>query len=473
MGRTMIGLSADPNYLQPLFDQAVGFHQKGNLAEAERLYLEMIAIEPANFAPRHMLGIIRAQQGQNIEALELIGSALKINPNAPKMLLNYGNVLKALCRFGEALASYDKALAIRPDYAEGWNNRGTVLQTVKRLDEALASFDKALVFKHDWVDALSNRGNALYEFKRFDEALANYNRALAIQPNDAELLYHRGNALMELKLYEEALASYDCALAFRPDDIDMLYNRGIALSGLRRFPETLACYDRILEIKPDHTAALSNRGAALYDLGRYDELLVSIDKALSYDPADAHALYSRAKVLCDQNRVAEGFLTFMQHAELVYGTPSNMAPGSEPILPHKVRHDQEQQEYLANNNVQTWSAKTKDMLHIEGGARLSKPAINPQNATSDITEQWQKNQPQVVVIDNLLTDEALSELRRFAWAQRYGERCITAVILVRFQSMDFPVPCLLKLPMSSAIHFLQFFVRTRWGISGRLNMTAS
>jgi tetratricopeptide (TPR) repeat protein len=441
----MTGLSAAQNYLQTLFGKAVGFHQKGNLAEAERLYLEMIAIAPANFAPRHMLGIIRAQQGQNTEALKLIGSALKINPNAPEILLNYGNVLKALGRLGEALASYDKALAIRPDYAGVWNNRGTVLHTLKRLDDALASFDRALTFKHDYVDGLCNRGNALYDLKRFDEALASYDRALAIKPNDIELLYHRGNTLLELKLYEEALASCDRALEFGPDNIDMLCCRGIALSRLGRFPETLACYDRVLEIQPDHTAALCNRGTALYDLGRYDEALVSIDKALSYDPTYAHAAYSRAKVLCEHNRVAEAFSTFMEHAELVYGSPGNMAPSSEPIPPHKVRHDQEQQEYLANNNVQATSAKANDMLHIEGGARLSTPAINPKNANCDVTEQWQKNQPQIVVIDNLLTDEALAELRRFCLGSKVWRKVYHRGYLGAFPEHGFSCPLLAQI----------------------------
>src|SRR5579872_3729822 len=97
-----------------LFNQAVGFHHKGNLAEAQRLYEKILAAEPLSFEPLHLLGVIRHQQGRTAEALKFIDAALKINPNAAEALSSYGLVLNALGRFGEALLSYDKALAINP-----------------------------------------------------------------------------------------------------------------------------------------------------------------------------------------------------------------------------------------------------------------------------------------------------------------------------------------------------------------------
>jgi cytochrome c-type biogenesis protein CcmH/NrfG len=78
--------------LQELFDQAIGLHQSGHLAEAERLYSQVLAMEPASFAPRHMLGVIRFQQGQHPQAIELISGALKLNPQAAEAWVNLGHV---------------------------------------------------------------------------------------------------------------------------------------------------------------------------------------------------------------------------------------------------------------------------------------------------------------------------------------------------------------------------------------------
>src|SRR5689334_20238392 len=117
-----------------ILSQAIAFHQTGKLADAERLYLQLtVAGEPT---AAHMLGVVRAQQGRNDEALELMSAALALRPDAPEILSNYANVLRAQGRFDEAVASYDKALVIKPDYFAAWNKRALALRDLGRLDEA-------------------------------------------------------------------------------------------------------------------------------------------------------------------------------------------------------------------------------------------------------------------------------------------------------------------------------------------------
>jgi hypothetical protein len=41
--------------------------------------------------------------------------------------------------------------------------------------------------------------------------------------------------------------------------------------------------------------------------------------------------------------------------------------------------------------------------------------VNPNNNIVEIADQWRRNRPQIVVVDNLLTDEALDKLRHFCW----------------------------------------------------------
>ena len=74
------GMSSSRATLQELFDQAIARHQGGDLAGAERLYQQVLLMEPNSFAPRHMLGVIRFQQGRAAEAIDLITGALKLNP---------------------------------------------------------------------------------------------------------------------------------------------------------------------------------------------------------------------------------------------------------------------------------------------------------------------------------------------------------------------------------------------------------
>jgi predicted O-linked N-acetylglucosamine transferase (SPINDLY family) len=328
--------------MNSVLSQAIAFHQTGKLADAERLYLQLMAAEPREATSRHLLGVVRAQQGRTGEALELIGAALKIAPDTPEILSNYGNVLKTQGRFAEALESYDRALAIKPDYIAVMAKRGQVLRDLSRLNDALAAVDQALTRKPDYVEALGHRGIILSDLGRHDEALACYDhalalardyadvwsnraltlkamkrpgaaltsveRALAIDPGFAEALNNRGIILFDLKRMGDAIASYDRALAIRRDYAEALNNRAAALAGLRRFAESLVDCDRALALRPDFADALTNRGNALSELGRPEDALVSYEQALAADPNHPNALSGLANaalVIGDWKRTAE------------------------------------------------------------------------------------------------------------------------------------------------------------------------
>ena len=353
--------------LSSLHARAVEAHQRGQLAEAERLYLQLLEATPGAFAPLHLLGVVRAQQGRNPEALDLIGRALQASPDAPEVLLNYGNVLKNMGRFDEALASYDRALKVRPGFADALFNRGNALREMKRAGDAVANYDQVLAVRPDHEGALVNRGNALHALKREDEALASFDRALARNPNNAETWKNRGITLRVLGRFAEALASFDHALAFRPGNAELLNYRG-------------------------------------------------------------HAL-------CESDRVADGFAVFRQSAKQAIGAGS-AAPADAP--PQRLRHDAQQQAWLGSR------ARIDGPLFLDGGDRLAEPAINPANA-QQVTAEWRASNNQLVVIDNLLTPEALAKIRRFClgsniWRQTYSDGYLGA-----FPEHGFAAPLLAQI----------------------------
>jgi predicted O-linked N-acetylglucosamine transferase (SPINDLY family) len=211
---------------QETYGQAMALLQRGRLAEAEALFLQLLSASPQAFAPRHMLGLVMAQQGRLTEAQEMIGSALALNPRDAGALVNYGNVLTMLGRFGEAIASYDRALVIAPD-AQTWNNRGNALQSLGHRAEALASYERALRLEPGNLQALLRRGILLGELNYNNEALASYDRLLALAPNHAEALNNRGFLWwLSKQNYPKAIADLERAFALAPD---LPYLRGLML----------------------------------------------------------------------------------------------------------------------------------------------------------------------------------------------------------------------------------------------------
>lgn len=283
---------AQPTAAPP--DEAFALHRAGRLADAEKIYRQILAIEPDHFDCLHMLGVIFAQRGKYAEAVEQIGAALKLNPDHFNALSNRGNAQLALRRFDDALASYDRALAQQPHAVEVRCNRGNALSLLNRHSEALASYDRVLTLQPNHIEALVNRGVALLELERFEEALASCDRALALGANLAQALFNRGLALHRMKRFEEALASYERALAVRPDYQQACYNRANALLAVGRLEAALAGYDRAIALRPDHAEAHANRGVALEKLMRFEASLTSFDRAIALRPDFADAHYNEA-----------------------------------------------------------------------------------------------------------------------------------------------------------------------------------
>lgn len=289
---------------QSAIDQAVSLHRSGNLAEAERLYREVLAADPQAFVPRHLLGVVYAQQGRGEEALREIAAALVLRPGDADALLNQANILKTLGRADDAVAGFARALAARPGWPQALNNRGTVLQSLGRFDEALADYDAALASAPDYVEALNNRGSVLQDLKRPAEALTAYDHALRLAPGFATAFNNRGSALLDLRRFADALGCFDRALQLRPHDAETFNNRGNALQGLMRYDEAVISYDRALALRPDYPQAQSNRGGALQQLKRHDEALASFESAGGQPHAFGGAAMA-ALNLCDWERTAK------------------------------------------------------------------------------------------------------------------------------------------------------------------------
>jgi predicted O-linked N-acetylglucosamine transferase (SPINDLY family) len=332
--------------LPDAFRQALSFHQRGEFAEARRLYKLILREHPDHFDTLHFLGIIEAQRGGQEKAEQLIRKALRVNPDSAEAYSNLGNIQRDLRKHKDALTSYEKALRIRPNYANALNNQGAALLALHRFEEALTSFDRALALEPKFAGAAFNRGVALMHLRQPEEALASFESALQVEPNSTEAHAERAGALMALGRMEEALGAYDTALLGMPDATDTLYNRGVALLKMQRTQDALASFEKVLQSDPGHVAALTNRGNALFELGRVDEALASFDKALARKPKYADALTSRGAALASVGRLDDA-LTAYGKAITVAPDDANSLTNRGMILQRLGRHAEAASAYEA------------------------------------------------------------------------------------------------------------------------------
>jgi len=296
--------------LEAKFREASALHQQGKLAEAERIYGDVLRRQPNHFDALHRLAVIAAQTGQTERAAELFKRAIKLNSTVPPAHRNLGMALFELKRFREALASYDKAIALKPDYAECYNSRGLALQELKRPAEALVAYDKAIALSPKFSEAYFNRGLALQDLQKPIEALSAYDQAIALKPNSPEAHYRRGHVLEQLRRPAEALAAYEKAIALKPMFAEAYTDRGNILQGMRLLEEALAAHDRAIALKPDFAEAYNNRSIALLNLVRPAEALTSCDKAIALKPDFSEAYNNSGIILQDLRRFVDALAAY-------------------------------------------------------------------------------------------------------------------------------------------------------------------
>jgi FkbM family methyltransferase len=133
-------------------------HQAGNVSQAEQIYQQVLAAQPANANAWCYLGIALHDQQ----------------------------------RYDEALAAYHRALALKPEFPIALNNLGNTYRLMRRVDQAVECFDKALLLKPDYLLAYKNKSTALCWEGRVEAALASYEAALRHAPGDPDVHKHIG-----------------------------------------------------------------------------------------------------------------------------------------------------------------------------------------------------------------------------------------------------------------------------------------
>ncbi len=218
---------------QPLFQQAIAFHQTGKLAEAAKHYQTLLKSYSNNSQLLSLLGTVALQMGNISECRGFIEQSVRIDANQPFAWFYLGIAFKQLKRFQDSIACYERAIALKPDYAEAYCNLGNVQVELMQFESALKYFDQAIAINNQFPLAHFNRGNLLRDLKQFDSAIASYQLALQLKPDMTEAYCNLGVAFKETKQFSEAIDCYDKALAIKPDSE--------YLPGQRLFSKLLCC----------------------------------------------------------------------------------------------------------------------------------------------------------------------------------------------------------------------------------------
>ena len=442
--------------VQEQLQQAFHLQRAGRLAEAEDLCQRIVSVRPDLAEAKVRYALILLARGKQQDAETWLRRASTEHPQDPATAYHLGNLFSMRGNLEEAVRAYRQAVTLQANHA-AYNNLGNALFMLGRMQEAEDAYLKALAINPGLAPAHNNVGLIWLRGNLLDKARSAFERALQHAPGYAEAQNNLGITLQKMERIDEALAAFRRAIALAPNFANALLNLSTCLCDkgeAREAEKTALAALRLAPTLPDMHAALGN---ALRAQGRLAEAESSYRQALQRKPDFAEGLRLLAMLLSEQGRLEEAFALFQDHARLVYGSGGKESiPENSPQNSPKAGHDREQQAWLGD--------RATPFLIAEAG-RLDGPTVQSPAQLAGIAEAWRTSAPQLVVVDDFLTPEALAALRRFCLESTIWQKAYDGGYLGAFPEHGFAPPLLAQIaedlrrayPMILADHPLLHF----------------
>ena len=270
-------------------DAAMRHHESGRIADAEKMYRQLLLAEPGNAVLHNLLGIALSQLGRVDEAAASYRQALAQDANFADAHSNLGIALRALGQPADAEQSFRRALALKDDFAQAHNNLGVTLAGLARSDEAEQHYRRAVSIDPRYFDAHFNLAALLRKLGRADQAAQSYRQALALKPEVLSTYGQLALALIDAEQLQEAEQVYRAVLAVAPNHPAAHRELGALYGRMARIAEAEQCYRRALALQPDFAPGHDSLGFLMGYLGRLDESLHHTRQALALQPDFAEA----------------------------------------------------------------------------------------------------------------------------------------------------------------------------------------
>lgn len=232
------------------FNQAISFHQNGELTKAASIYRTILSKYPNHVDSLVNLSAIVYNQNPQ-ESLNLLRKARQVDPDNGSVHFNLGNLLQRHGFREKAIREFREVIRLQPQNGEAYFRLGNLFSETGRLDDSLFCYQKAFQLKPDDVRVLNNLTEVLNRQGKYEEAEEMAKKTLELNPNLVEAHGNLGNVYKRQGNYEKAESHFKEALKLEPDQAKVLYHLGATLLFSNRHKEAAEHLKRAVEIDPE------------------------------------------------------------------------------------------------------------------------------------------------------------------------------------------------------------------------------
>jgi len=269
---------------EELSRKALEFHRSGNLAEAEKLYRQMLSTDPENADASYLLAMVLQKTGRLDEAERFAERASILRPDNPAAVFSYANILRDCGKLDRSVEVYKRALDIRGNFTEAIWNMANVMLRQGKLENAINLYKRALsadpgnaVLCRAAMAALAGPGY-MKEMKSFADTFIQANAACAaVALQCGSLFYDKGDLLNAASYFRKAIDADNT----NPDAWTML---GTVLKLSGKLSDACACYGKAIELNSINPATYNNLGTVLAEMGDTAQAITIYRKAITLSP---------------------------------------------------------------------------------------------------------------------------------------------------------------------------------------------
>lgn len=195
------------------------FVRLGNTGEAEKSFLQALAVR-SDFVPAlDEMGLILANQQKTDEAAGYFKRAARIDSGSIETYLNWGFEEQCAGKSDQAMTYYQQAAKLEPEGPAGNFYRAATLAAEHQVDESITCFRKAIWMNQKFWQARYLLGIELAAEGQIEQAQAQFAEAVRIRPDFDRAHLNNGVALSKLGKPEEALKEFQITLQLNPANL--------------------------------------------------------------------------------------------------------------------------------------------------------------------------------------------------------------------------------------------------------------
>jgi tetratricopeptide (TPR) repeat protein len=367
------------------------------------------------------------------------------------------------------------------DDSQAWELLAYCMTDLGQHDKAEIAFRKAIAHDETRTDLAIPLATALLAQSQSQAAIEVLQLALGSDPENQDLQLFLGVQLAAVDRQSESLACFLAVAKLNPDNHVAWAFKSLCHTRLKEYSLALEDAQRSISLNADFAQAWFAKGRVLQKMGLWHEAAECLEQALKLHPHHymAQDLLTSIKVTMVENQGNAAEITQLSQSNLrtLITNEARKLQSTSPISEisyFKLKHDVEQAQFLMETGLggrecsqlvrecaslvseYAWNPAQKIQLPPQHATTLAafwlslKPCsldpiasgcLNQEVDWTHVERQYLESTPEIVVIDNFLSLEALHAFQRFnlmtpAWTREYADN----KYLGAFSSMGYATP---------------------------------